>query len=69
MPEQLLDHTAVRAPLEEMGGNRVPEGVRRDAIGHARPPRRGSDHGERLLAGQPAAAVPTNSGPPRTGAT
>ena len=51
MAEQLLDDAQVRAALEKMRGEGVPQRVRADALGEARRARRVLDGGPRLLPG------------------
>ena len=55
--EHLLDGAQVGASLEQVGGERVPEGVGGDVVGQAGLPRVALDDGVKSLAGQPPAAV------------
>ena len=57
MPEQLLNDAQVGPTLEEMGRERMTQGVRADSLGEAGACRRALDRGPRLLAGQSAASI------------
>src|SRR3954464_14376790 len=54
--EQLLDHAYVGAAVEQVGGERVPQRVRGDVAGDARPLRGSGQHCPGRLPGQAAAA-------------
>ena len=68
MPEQLLDDAKVRSALQEMGRERVAQGVGAHPVGQAGRGR-GAFTGPRPLAGEATPRSPTNSGPPRSGIT
>ena len=64
--EQLLDHADVGAAVEQVGGERVPQRVRRDLGVHPGPLGRLAEHRPRALPGQPpAAGVEEHRGQPR----
>ncbi len=61
--EEFLDHPDVRAAIEQVGGERVPQRMRRD-IGEARPARGGAQHHPGTLPSEPASArVEKHRGP------
>ena len=63
MPEQLLDDPQVRSALEQMRGERVPQGVRADAFGDAGTVRCALDGRPHLLPRQAATAIAEEQGP------
>ena len=57
MPEELLDHTQVCAVLQQMGGERMAEGVRGYGLGDTRLGAEPLDDGENHRTGQRAAVT------------
>jgi len=58
MPEQFLDDAEIGPALEQVGGERVPQGVRRD-VPYAGSERDPFDDGARITGSERAAAVTT----------
>src|SRR5215216_3068178 len=62
MPEELLDRAQVGAPLEQVGGERVAQGVRRDPAPERGATRRDAQPAPHVGGGQPAAALREEQG-------
>ena len=62
MPKQLLDDAQVGAAFQQMGRERVAQGVRTDPVGETGTGCRAFDGGPRLLAGKATSAIADEDG-------